>query len=98
VRRERLARRLLAREGAHLGGLRRRLLGRDLVLGGIRFELLELELHLVEQPRLALAARPIVLASHLLDGEPQMRNQSLVARRLRTRAGKLGIAGEHKTF
>src|SRR5262249_59048709 len=42
------------REGANLRGLAARgLLGRNLVLGRRRFELLELKLHLVDEPRLS---------------------------------------------
>jgi hypothetical protein len=93
VRRKRLARRLLAREGTDNGALRGGLLG--LVLSRAGFELLELKLHLVEQPRLTLAARPVSLA-HLLDDEPQMHDQCRHARCFRARSRKFGIAGANQ--
>jgi len=52
---------------------------------------LRLKLHLVEKPRLTLAARPVKLAPHLLDGEPQMRDQSFGARDLGARPRQFGI-------
>src|SRR3954451_8770379 len=45
-----LARRALAREGDDIRGLRYGLLGGDLVLAGRAFELLERQLHLIQQP------------------------------------------------
>jgi hypothetical protein len=50
----------------------RRFLGRELVLGRRGFQLLELKLHLVEQARLALAARAKQVALELLDRQPQV--------------------------
>ena len=95
MRRERLARRLAAGEGAN-GRRCRGLLGRKLVLGGGGFELFELQLHLIEQPRLALAARAEHLPPQLLDGEPQMCDQHLRARGLRARPRQFGVAREQQ--
>ena len=77
---------------------RRRLLAGRFILAGRSLELFELKLHLVEQPRLALAARSKKLTPHLLDREPQVRDQSLRARRLRMRLRKLGIAGANQAL
>jgi hypothetical protein len=59
-----------------------RLLGGELVFARVGLEFFEFELHLIEKPRLALGPLAIKLAPHLLDREPQMRNQSLGARGL----------------
>ena len=48
---------------------RRRLLGRQFILGCRRFQLFELKLHLLQQPCLALRAGAIELAPQLLDLE-----------------------------
>jgi hypothetical protein len=95
MRRERLACRLAAPEGAHLRALATRccgLLGRDLVLGGRRFQLLERKLHLVEQTRLALVARSKQIALELLDRQSHLRDQGLRARCFGTRLRKLRVA------
>jgi hypothetical protein len=91
MRRERLTSRLPAGKGAYLRCCCR-LLGRDLVLGRRRLQLLERKLQLVEQPRLALIARPKKIALKLLDHQPQMPDQGFGARYLGTRLRKLGIA------
>src|ERR1700756_4331899 len=91
VRRERLACRLPAREHAHLRRCRRGFLGRDLVLGGRCLQLFKLQLHLVNETRLALVARPKKVALELLDRQSQMRNQSFRARRLGARLRKLSL-------
>ena len=98
---KRLARGLLAREGANHGGVAgcsSRLLGSKIILRGRRFELLKLEFQLVEQPRLALVARPKNLPSQFLDGEPEMRDQRLRTRRLGALVGKLGLASTNETL
>jgi hypothetical protein len=64
--------------------------GGDRVLRGGGLELLELQLHLLEQPRLALAALAVELAPQLLDRQPQMRDQRLGARSLGPRLRELG--------
>jgi hypothetical protein len=95
MRRERLARGPSTREGANLRGLAARghsLLGRNLVLGRRRFELLELKLHLVDEPRLALVARSKQVALELLDHQPKMHDQRFRARRLSPCLGKLSVA------
>jgi hypothetical protein len=89
MRRERLARRLPAGERANRRG-RCGLLGGKLVLGCRSFEILELQLHLIEQPLLALVARPKHVALELLDLQPQMRDKSLRARCLGACARRLG--------
>jgi hypothetical protein len=60
-------------------------LGGEFILRRGRFELLEFELHLAEKPRAPFAALAVDLATHLLDGQTQMRDQSLGVRRLGTR-------------
>ena len=52
-----------------------RRLGSDVVLGRVRLQLLELQLHLLEQACRALRAGAVELASELLDLERQMRDQ-----------------------
>jgi hypothetical protein len=101
MRWKRFAHGLLAREGAngrHVAARRRSLLGGKLVRGGRGFELLEFKLHLVEKTRLAFALRAVNLPSHLLDCQPQMRNQGRGARRLGPGPRKLGIAGKKETL
>jgi hypothetical protein len=53
---ERLSRRVLAGEGRYIGGLGHRPLGGNLVLGGRTLQLLEPQLHLVEQSHAAFRA------------------------------------------
>jgi len=91
MRRERLARGLPASERANRRGCRR-LLGRKLVLAVRGFQLLELELHLVEQARFALIARSEQAALELLDDQLLMGDQGLRARCLGARLRKLGLA------
>jgi hypothetical protein len=62
-----LARRALAGKGCHIGGLGHGPLGRDLVLGRRTLELLEGQLHLVEQLHGAFRALAIELARQLGD-------------------------------
>src|SRR6516162_6615913 len=57
-----------------------------------RFELLELKLHLVDEPRLALVARSKQVALELLDHQPKMHDQRFRARRLSPCLGKLSVA------
>src|SRR5580704_1351324 len=57
-----LARGALACELRHRRGLRHRLLGGDLVLGGCALQLLELQLDLIEKPRRPLRPGAIELA------------------------------------
>ena len=71
VRRKRLAGRLAARKPLDLRGPRRRLFGRQLVLGRARLKLVELKLQLVEKPLLALQAPAVHLAPELLDRQLQ---------------------------
>ena len=77
--REGLARWLLARERANRGAFGRSPFGGELILRRGRFELLQFELHLIEKPRAPFAALAVNLAPHLLDGQTQMRDQSLGA-------------------
>ena len=63
---------------------------RPVVLARRRLELLQLKLHLVEEPRLALRAGAVELAPQLLDGELQMRDEGFAARQIRLRVGRLG--------
>ena len=73
-----LARGALACERRHRRGLRHRLLGGDLVLGGCALQLLELQLDLIEKPRRPLRPGAIELAGQLLDLQLLMRNQRLI--------------------
>ena len=68
---EGLARRLAADEPLDLGGPGRRLLGRQLVLGGARRELVEREFQLVEKTLLALRPSSVERATELLDHQRQ---------------------------
>ena len=70
--------------------LRGRLLRGPFVLARRRLELLQLKLHLVEEPRLALRAGAVELAPQLLDGQLQMRDEGFAARQIRLRVGRLG--------
>jgi hypothetical protein len=45
---------------------------------------------LIQEPRLALRAGAVELASQLLDGELQMRDHGFAARQIRLRVGRLG--------
>jgi hypothetical protein len=73
-----LARRALAGKDRHIGGLGHRPLGRDLVLSRGTLELLEGQLHLVEQPHGAFRVLAIELARQLGDLQPLMRDQGLI--------------------
>jgi hypothetical protein len=94
MRREWLARGRPAGEGTHRRG---RCCLRDgkLILARRGLEVLELKLHLVEQPFLALVAWCEQVALELLDLQSQMRDQSLRARRLGTRIRHLGAHARH---
>jgi hypothetical protein len=59
----------------------------EFVLGGVGFQIFELQLHLLEQLCLALRAAAIKLAPKLLDLQPQPRNQRLGPGADRRRAG-----------
>jgi len=59
--------------------LSRRLLRRQLVLGGSGLQLLQLQLHLLQQPVLALRAVAINCPPELLDLQPEMSDQRLRA-------------------
>jgi hypothetical protein len=75
---EGLARGALARERRYRRGLRHRLLGGDLILGGCALQLLELQLDLIEKPRRPLGTGSIELAGELLDLQLLVCDQSLV--------------------
>src|SRR5690606_25596852 len=77
VLRERFARWSLALERADRLCLGSRPLGSEFVLNSISFQILELKLHLLEQPGLALRAAAVELAPELLDLQLQPRNQRL---------------------
>ena len=85
---ERLARRALAGEGRNLGGPGRRTLGGELILGGRGFQLLELQLELVEQPGAALGALAEAIAPELLDLQLEMGDQRLVVGGLGPQGGR----------
>jgi hypothetical protein len=73
-----LARRALADEGHHVGGLGDGLLGGDLVLGRRTLELFEGQRHLIEQLHAALRALAVELARQLGDLQPLMRDHGLI--------------------
>ena len=88
---ERLARRPLALERLDRLRLRRRLLGRQFVLGRGRLQLFELQLHLLQQPRLALRAAAVKLAPQLLDLQLEMGDQRFGAGQVRLGIGRFGL-------
>ena len=85
VRRKRLAGRPAPGEALDLAGLRRRLLGRQLVFRRARLELVELEFQLVEKTLLALRALAVDLALELLDRQLQEGDLRRGVRHLRHR-------------
>jgi hypothetical protein len=87
---ERFARRPLALERAYRLCDGRRLLGRQFVLSRSRLQIFELELHLIQQPRHALRARPVKLTPQFLDRQLEMDDQ-----RFRVRVHGLG-AGRNR--
>ena len=88
---EGLAGRPLAGEGRYgRPGLGRGVLGGEFVLGGGALELLELQLHLIEQPRGALRARAVEIALQLLDLQLLVRDQRLVVGLLGANDGEFG--------
>ena len=89
---ERLARRPLALERPDRLRLGRRLLRGQLVLGRSRLQVLQLQFHLLEQPRLALRAAAVELAPQLLDLQLEMRDQRFVAGQIRLSVGRLGFS------
>jgi hypothetical protein len=89
--RKRFAGRPLALERLHGLRPRRRLLGRQFILGCYRFQLFELKLHLLQQARLALRAGAVKLAPQLLDLELEMTDECFRARQVRLGIGSLGL-------
>ena len=85
---ERLAGRAFARERRNVRRLGGGALGGDLVLGGGGLQLFELQLHLIEQARRALRARPVDLPLELGDLQVLTRDRRRVV-------GQLG-AGERQ--
>ena len=81
-------------------GLRpgRSLLGRQLVLGRGRLQVFEPKLHLIEQPRLVLRARPIEFAPQLLDPKLQMGNQRFAAGKIRLSIGRFGLGSRRMSL
>ena len=88
---ERLAGRALARERRDVRRLGGGLLGGDLVLGGGGFQLFELQLHLIEQPRRALRARPVDLPLELGDLQVLVRDRRRVVGVLGAGERQLGL-------
>lgn len=70
-------RRPLALEGGDHARLRGRRLGGEIVLGGIGFEVLELQLHLVEQATRAFGAGAVLLAPQFGDLQLEVRDHRL---------------------
>ena len=82
----------LRAKAAHRVVLAAACLGGELVLGGRGFQLLELQLQLIEQPRRALRARAIELTLELLDLQlAGARSAPRSSDCLRPRHGRLGL-------
>ncbi|MCB2057816.1 MAG: hypothetical protein KDE30_07875 [Novosphingobium sp.] len=90
--RERLLHRLAPLEACNLR-LLRRLLGADDIFGRVGFQLLELQLELVDQPGRALGAAAILLALEHRDLELQARDHRLGRRHDGIRSGQFGLRG-----
>jgi hypothetical protein len=90
---ERLACRLPAGERRDRGGLRGGLFGGQLVLACRRLQLLQLQFHLVEPPRLAFGAHAVEVAAQLLDLQLQIRDERLIAGGFRLGLGGIGLRG-----
>ncbi len=88
---ERPAGQPLARKGGHRSGLGRRGLGGDLVAGGRRLQFLQLQFHLVRQPRGPLGVGTEPLAVQLGDLKLELSDQGLVVGLLGASRGKLGL-------
>ena len=88
---EGLARRLATDEAPHLGGLGRRPLGRQLVLGSARLKLVKGKLKLIEKTLLALGPRAIERPAQLLDHQGKRRD-------LRFRIRRLGLGSRRPCF
>jgi hypothetical protein len=91
---ERLARRPPALERLYCLRPGRRLLSRQLVLGRCRLQVFQLKFHLLQEPRLALRARPIDFAPQLLDLKLEMGDQRFAAGQVRLGIGRFGF-GSH---
>ena len=76
------------------GGLGRRGLGGQFILGSRRLQLLELQFHLVQQAGRALRARAEAIPVELLDLQLEMRDQRPIAGLLRNRDGGFGACGQ----
>ena len=87
---ERPAGRSFALKRSYSLRLRCRLLGRQFVFGRGRFQLFELELHLLQQSRLALRAMAVQRSPQLLDLELEMTDQCFGARQIRLGVGRFG--------
>lgn len=81
----------LALEGLHSLRPRRRLLGRQFVVGCCRFPLFELKFQLFQQPCFVLGTAAVQLAPLLLDLELEVTDQGFSAREARSRIGDLGL-------
>ena len=88
---KRLARGPLALERFDRLCPRRRLLGRQFVLGRCRLQIFELKLHLIQQPRRPLRARPVELTPQFLDRQLEMGDQGFAAGQIRLRIGRFGL-------
>ena len=69
--------------------------GRDIVLAGVGLQILELQLHLLEQAAAALGAGAVLLAPELGDLELEVRDHRLGGALARRSAGqpRLGVVG-----
>jgi len=77
-------------DGQHAARPGHGFLGQKLILGRGRFQLFELKLHLLQQPRLALRAGAVKLAPQLLDLELEVADECFRARQVRLGIGRFG--------
>lgn len=94
---ERFACRLAARESANLGRLRR-LLGLDRILGGRRFQFLELQFQLIDQPGPPFGGFAVLFSPQLGDLQAQRLDQRLGARREGARSRQFGFGSRRTGF
>ncbi len=98
MRGKRLASRRAAFEGGDIRDLRCHAFRRDLVLGGIGLEFLEMQFHLVDQPGAAFGALAILLAAHFGDLELEVPDHRLGGRHDCAHLREVGLGGGSTRF
>lgn len=91
--RERLARGAFAGKGRHAGGLGGCLFGGQLVLTGAGLQLLQFQLQLIQQPRLAFRPLTIEFPLEILDQQFQGGDLGLIVGAFRQFPGQPGLGG-----